>query len=164
MATIREVILSNQQKEDGTYNVKIRVIHQRKVYYLKTQHFIRQNQLRKDNTIKDPIILRAINPVIDGYRTKISELGPKLELYNMSRLINYLTNNDLTAADQVDVIEFGRKRIEELNAAGRKASASNMSTVINSLVDYFKSDFVPITEIRAKTLLDYEKYYALKES
>ncbi|WP_183580640.1 phage integrase SAM-like domain-containing protein [Mucilaginibacter sp. X5P1] len=158
MATIREVILSNQQKEDGTYNVKIRVIHQRKVYYLKTQHFIRQNQLRKDNTIKDPIILRAINPVIDGYRTKISELGPKLELYNMSRLINYLTNNDVTAADQVNVIEFGRKKVEELNAAGRKASASNMRTVINSLVDYFKSDFVPITEIRAKTLLEYEKY------
>src|SRR6202000_382738 len=105
-----------------------------------------QKQFRKDNTIKDSFILTALNPVIDGYRAKISELGPKLEFYNMSRLVNYLTNNDVTAANQINVIEFGRKKVEELNASGRKASASNMSTVINSLVDYFKSDFVPITE------------------
>jgi len=158
MATIREVILPNSKRDDGTWNVKIRVTHQRKVNYISTQHYVGIKQIRTDHTIKDPIILKALNPVLDDYRSKISDLGPKLELYNLPRLIAYLTNKVIKTADEINVIAFGRRRIEELRAADRGASAANMITVVNSLVDYFKNDIVPITEIRAKMLLDYEKY------
>lgn len=158
MATIREVIMPNQKKEDGTWNVKIRVTHQRKVNYISTQHYVGAKQIRTDHTIKDPIILKSLNPVLDDYRTKISELGPKLELYSLSFLINYLTNKGIKSADEINIIEFGLQRIEQLKAEKRAASAANMLTVVNSLVDYFKSETVPITEIRAKMLMDYEKY------
>jgi hypothetical protein len=158
MTTVREVILLSQQKKDGTWNVKIRIYHKGKIFYIQTQHFIGRKQLRSDNTIKDPIILNAVNPVVDGYRLKISQLGPKLESYNIAQLVDYLTDSSIKTSSQINIIEFGRKKIEELNTAGRKASASNMRTVINSLVDYFKVEFVPITEIRAKMLFDYEKY------
>ena len=160
MATIREVILPNSKRDDGTWNVKIRVTHQRKVNYISTQHYVGIKQIRTDHTIKDPIILKALNPVLDDYRSKISDLGPKLELYNLPRLIAYLTNKVIKTADEINVIAFGRRRIEELRAADRGASAANMITVVNSLVDYFKNDIVPITEIRAKMLLDYEKISA----
>jgi hypothetical protein len=158
MATIREVILANSQREDGTWNVKIRVTHQRKVNYISTQHYVGAKQIRKDYSIKDPIILKALNPVLDEYRTKISDLGPKLELYSLPRLIKYLTDKGNITADEINVIEFGTQRIDELKSEKRGASAANMLTVINSLKDYFKSDFVAITEIRTKMLLDYEKY------
>jgi integrase len=158
MATVREVVLPLEKKKDGTWNVKIRVNHQRKNYYIKTQHFIGEKQIRKDYTIKDPIILKMVNPVLDEYRTKISELGPRLELYDLSRLVNYLTNADITKAEEINVIKFGRKRIEELRKAKRDGSAGNMQTVVNSLVDYFKSEIIPITEIRAKMLFEYETY------
>jgi len=75
MATIREVILPNQKREDGTWNVKIRVTHQRKVNYISTQHYVGAKQIRPDHSIKDPIILNAIYPTLKEYREKISELG-----------------------------------------------------------------------------------------
>jgi len=75
MATVREVINPSEKKKDGTWNVKIRINHNGKSSYLKTQHFIGEKQIRKDFTIKDPIILKILNPVIDDYRAKISELG-----------------------------------------------------------------------------------------
>jgi hypothetical protein len=92
MATIREVILPNQKREDGTWNVKIRVTHQRKVNYISTHDYVGAKQIRPDHSIKDAIILNAIYPTLKDYREKISELGPKLEVFDLQRLINYLTN------------------------------------------------------------------------
>ena len=60
MATVREVILSNQKKEDGTWNVKIRVTHQRKINYISTQHYVGAKQLISDHSIKYPIVFKAI--------------------------------------------------------------------------------------------------------
>jgi integrase len=158
MATVREVILPLEKKKDETWNVKIRVNHKGKNFYIKTQHFIGSNQIRKDHSIKDPIILKLMNPVLDDYREKISELGSKLELYNVRELADFLIAGEPITADEINIISFGINRIEELRAANRDASASNMQTVVNSLIDYFKSAIVPITAIRAKFLQTYEKY------
>ncbi len=158
MATVREVVLPHHKKEDGTWNVKIRVTHKRKSSYIDTQHFICGKQIRKDFTIKDAFVLKCINPIVDEYRTKISELGTKLELFDLPRLIKYLTNKGIKIAEEINVIEFGIARVEKLKNENRNASAANILTVVNSLVDYFKSDFVPITEIRTKMLIEYENY------
>lgn len=158
MATVKEVIIPAEKKKDGTWNVKIRVNHNGKTINLKTQHFIGEKQIRKDFTIKDPIILKILNPIIDDYRTKVSELGSKLTNYSLSQLVDYLTGVGIITAEEINVIAFGLAKIEELRKAKRNASAANMVTVINSLKDYFRSDNVPITEIRAKMLNSYEKY------
>jgi len=158
MATVREVIIPKEKKKDGTWNVKIRVNHNGKTLYIKTHHFVGQKQIRSDHTIKDPIILKAVNPVLDDYRTKISELGPKLELYDVERLIDYLVNDGAISAEQINVIEFAFNRIAELKEKNRLASAADMTKVVNSLVDFFGSKIIPVTEIRSKMLYDYEKY------
>jgi hypothetical protein len=158
MATIREVILPNQKREDGTWNVKIRVTHQRKVNYISTQHYVGAKQIRPDHSIKDPIILNAIYPTLKDYREKISDLGPKLEVFDLPRLIKYLTNKTEITADEINVIAFGRKMIAELKEAGREGSAHTINTVVNGLVDFFASEKVPVTEIRAAMLVKYEKF------
>ncbi|SEB22225.1 hypothetical protein SAMN05443550_1294 [Pedobacter hartonius] len=61
-----------------------------------------------------------------------------------------MLNGGLVKVEKINVIQFGREQIERLMLSGRDGSARNMITVVNSLQDYFKSDFVPVTEIRAK--------------
>lgn len=158
MATVREVILPLEKKKDGTWNLKIRVNHKGKTHYIKTQHFIGLKQIRNDFTIKDPLVLKEVNPILDDYRTKIGELGTKLETYDLPKLVDYLSNKCIKSADEINVIDFAADRIQQLNRDGRKASAANMQTVMNSLRDFFKSAFVSITEIRASMLVNYEKY------
>jgi hypothetical protein len=75
MATVREVVLPHHKKEDGTWNVKIRVTHKRKCTYIDTEHFVNSKQLRKDHKIKDHFILDLLYPVLKEYRDKISGLG-----------------------------------------------------------------------------------------
>ncbi|MDB5014272.1 MAG: recombinase [Daejeonella sp.] len=149
MAAVREVILPHHKKEDGTWNLKIRVTHKRKAYYIDTQHFVGSKQIRKDFTVKDPIILKIINPVLDNYRSRISDLGERLATYDAKSLFDYLKVGEMKA-EKINVIEFGKSRIEELRAANRTGSAGNLVTVVNSLVDYFKNDVVPVSEITAK--------------
>jgi integrase len=157
-ATIREVVLPNQKKDDGTWNVKIRVTHKRKTNYISTQHFVGPKQIRTDNTVKDPIVLKSINPVLDEYRTMISDLGAKLDLYDLNELINYLTKKGVVTADDINIIAFGRTQIEKLKKDKRDASAADMQKVVNSLVDYCKTEVIPITTIRAKFLESYEAF------
>ena len=66
--------------------------------------------------------------------TKIGELGPKLELYTLPFLINYLTNKEIKSANEINIIEFGLQRIEQLIAEKGGASGANMLTLVNSLV------------------------------
>ncbi len=45
-----------------------------------------------------------------------------------------------------------------MKAAGREGSAHTINTVVNGLSDFFGSEKVPITEIRAAMLVKYEKH------
>jgi hypothetical protein len=41
------VVLAHHKKEDGTYNVKIRVTHNRVTRYIKTNIFVAKNDVTK---------------------------------------------------------------------------------------------------------------------
>ncbi|MBB5440664.1 integrase [Pedobacter sp. AK017] len=157
MATVREVVLEHHKRNDNTWNLKIRLTHNRKTTYIDTPHYVSQKQIRKDFTIKDPFILSVINPVLDEYRMKISKIGAKLEFYTVKRLADYLLKGELQA-ESINIIEFGWKQVEILNEAGREGSRDNMKAVLYSLQDYFNGSYAPITEIRAKMLREYEKF------
>lgn len=157
MATVREVVLPRTQKKDGTWNVKIRVSFKRRSSYIDTQHYIGQKQLRKDFTIKDEFILTILNPVVDSFRKRISELGESLELYTSKSLVAYLTMCEETA-ETINIIAFGEEQIRLLDQQNRTGSRNDMKKVVNSLRDYFKAEFIPITEIRSKMLENYERY------
>lgn len=88
----------------------------------------------------------------------ISALGSRVSIYNEKTLAVYLEKGGEVKVEKINVIQFGKEQIERLMSAGRDGSARNMITVVNSLQDYFKSDFVPVTEIRAKMLEDYQKF------
>ncbi|PWK80348.1 integrase-like protein [Mucilaginibacter oryzae] len=158
MATVREVVLPHHKKEDGTWNVKIRVTHNRKSTYIDTQHFVGSKQIRKDFKIKDHFILDLLHPILKDYRDKISELGTKLSFYNCKTLAHYLQSGGQINADDINIVEFGREQIKHLENQDRGASANDMKRVVNSLVDYFKTEQVPITRIRAAFLVEYEAY------
>ena len=86
MATFKALILPHQKKDDGSYNVKIRVTHNRKVKYLRTPYYVFSNDLskRKKNgkeelKIKNQAILDSVDSTILGYRKKIASAGMDID-------------------------------------------------------------------------------------
>jgi hypothetical protein len=93
-----------------------------------------QKQIRPDYSIKDPILLKMLHPVLDEYRAMISELGPKIELYDADRLVNYLTKTDVITADEINVIAFANKKIGELKEkVGQRGQYDHRSKWIGGL-------------------------------
>lgn len=74
MATVCAVVLPYNKRKDETWNVKIKVTHNRKRAHIDTHHYVTMKQLKKDFTIKDQFILDALNPVLKTYRDKITAL------------------------------------------------------------------------------------------
>jgi len=52
MVTIKETVIARRKKKDGTWNLKIRVTHERKVAYIETPHFVNEKQLKWTNHYK----------------------------------------------------------------------------------------------------------------
>ena len=47
MATVKIVILKHQKREDNTWNVKIRITHDRQSAYLATSHYVGAELINK---------------------------------------------------------------------------------------------------------------------
>lgn len=157
MATINAVIIPSQKKKDGTWNVKIRVNKDGRSTYIETSHFVNSKQVWKKNQIKDPKLLAILGPLLTEYRLKIGELGTKLTSLTSSKLAVNLFEEGIKAED-INVVEFGRRRIEELKKANRSGSAKNMQSAINGLIDFFRTEDIRITDIRANMLQRYEEF------
>ncbi|SEM73010.1 Phage integrase SAM-like domain-containing protein [Mucilaginibacter gossypiicola] len=157
MATVSAVIIPSQKKKDGTWNVKIRVNKDGRSTYLETSHFVNAKQIWKKNQIKDPKLLAMLNPILTEYRLKIGELGTKLSSFTSSKLAVNLTKEEVKAED-INVVEFGRRRVQELKKANRSGSAKNMQATINGLIDFFRTEDIRITDIRVNMLQSYEQF------
>lgn len=154
MATVAAVVFEHHEKNDGTYNVKIRVYHKLEKKYIDTSHFVSKRQLDAKFNIKDKFLLKTLEQTLDEYRLTISQLGFKLDFFSCEGLRDYL--KDLNS--DIDFIAFCSKHIEQLKRENRAGTAGTHRTVRNSLVDYFKRESVSVNEIHSNMLLSYEKY------
>lgn len=157
MATVSAVVLTYNQKQDGTFPVNIRLGHGGKSVYMETPHFVIKSQLDKKGKIKDKSLLDLINPQLADYRRQISELAPFIDGLTAKELKERLLKKK-DEVKTINVVGFGRQYVERLKAAGKKGTASTIQAVVNNLADYFKADFVNINDITSKFLNEYEAY------
>lgn len=156
MATVDWAIKKKEQKQDGTWNVKIRVTHKGKVKYIATQHFVSKGQLTRSLDLKDPYILSLLDMKLSEYRREISGLGDRLDTMNVHDLAMWLMPEKKETF--IDIIGFGRYYIEKLRKNGRDKSADNIRIVVNSLVDFFGTGEVNVMDINGKMLDRFDAY------
>jgi len=154
MATVNAVVYEHHKKADGTYNVKIKIFHQKKRAHIDTAHYVSKRQLDADFQIKDKFILKILDETLENYRRAISDLGPRLDFFTAEQLRDYLENKD----KPIDFIFFCADHIKSLRKSKRDGTANNHRVVRNSLIDYFQRDNVLITEINSAMLVLYEKW------
>jgi len=166
MATISTTIRKNEKKADGTFNVKIRIWHCKKSSYIDTTHFVTNKQVGKKNKssdtliVKDNFILDRIAPDLKKYRDWISENAAFINRLTAIELKEKLLNidNHKNADTNIDFLAFCNDFIFAKQNSPKASSSRTLSTVRNSLRDYFNSPYIPITEINFNFLKRYELY------
>lgn len=157
MATFKAKVFKHHRQDDGTYNVKIIVCHQRKRKYLDTEHYVSDRMLKNGKRglrIDDPIINSQLNLKLDEYRRKVSTLGERLVRFDVEMLCDHLSGT----TEGIDFLKFCRQHVAALKSNEQGKSGSNYGTVANSLEDFFGRPSALIGEITVVMLKAYERY------
>jgi len=165
MTTVSATIIKKDQKSDRTWNVKIRVWHNKKPAYIDTNHFVIMKQLGRKSkesetlVIKDNFILDRVAPDLKRYRDWISSNESYIKRLSAFEVRDKLAElRDGISIEVIDFLGFCKNFIDSKKKVNKVSSAKTLTTVYNSLVDYFKSDYLPITEINYNFLKRYELY------
>lgn len=166
MATFKALIRPEQQKSDGSYNVKIRVTHNRKTKYISTPFFVtgkeivkRKKDGKEDVRIKNQSVLDKTDEIILGYKRKIVQFGMSIDAWDVDKLIANL--NASTETFKLDFIGYGNDYVARLMENGKESTGKAYQVALNALRRFVGRDDLDISEITVKFLQAFEKF--LKE-
>lgn len=158
MLTIKSEIKRQEQKLDGTYNVKLRFTLDRKVKRLSTSLFVYSKDLTKEFKIKPSSpIKQDVEALIRSYYEKCAKLQIELNHYTLDDIMDYL-NGEQEKNQIIDFIKFSREWIVSTTIKG----APNYTSAINALVRFIGKEELDVNLI-TKDFLDSFKTFLNKE-
>lgn len=163
MTTFKSIILPHHRREDGTYNVKIRVTHNRKVKYIRTPHYVspadvskRKKNGKEELKIRNQAIIDMMDGIILGYRKRMLSEGASIESWSIERLVEFLKND--TSYFTLDFIAYGRRYADSVIKSGRESTGRLYHNAINSLVRFVGRETLDVMEITTNFLNAFERY------
>ena len=154
MLTIKAEIKRQEQKADGTYNIKVRFTLNRKVKRLSTSLFIKPSDLTKTgNFKKGTAIYKEIEQLVTGYQQKCDAMQIDINGYTLDEIFKRLKFGE-QKDKEIDFIQFSRQWIAKATIKG----VSNYKTVINSLISFMGKEELNIKEVTVSFLNKYAQY------
>ena len=154
MLTIRAEVLKDKKRNDGTYNVKVRFIKDKKVKRISTDLFATDADLTADLRLKeDSVIKQEADRLILHYRTMFSTFHLESENYDVNEIVNRLLCKE-EAEKPIDFIAFSRTWIKETTIKGK----DNYTTALNSFVRFIGEEELEIKKLTVDLLENYRDY------
>ena len=148
MLTFNAEIKRGERKQNGTYNVKLRLTLDRKVKRLSTSLFATPSDLTKDLRIKQSSPLkREVDSLIRNYQERCAKLQIELNRYTIDEVMDYL-NGEREKQQTIDFVKFCREWI----AAATIKGAANYTSAANALVRFIGKEELDIKLITANFL------------
>lgn len=95
------------QRSDKLFSVYIRITHNRRIGYIKTDKVVDKSKLRKGE-IKDPDILSYCSNLIRGYNDRLNAV--EISTWDIHEVISYLQNID----EDISFSQYARKYVFEM--------------------------------------------------
>ena len=139
---------------DGTYNVKVRFIKDKKVKRVSTDLFATDSDLTSDLKLKEEsIVKQEADRLVLHYRTKVNSLHFDSENCDVSEIVNRLLCKE-EAEKPIDFIAFSKKWISETTIKGK----DNYTTALNSFIRFLGKEELEIKKITVDLLEQYRDY------
>jgi len=153
MATFKAVILksSNDLKNDGTTNIKIRITHNRKINYIPTDLFILPSEMdnksgtAKNGNNKDFLNVR-IGDLIQKYRKSAIELGDRVESMTVSQIKTHLLSG-VSKTHQIDFLQFINNFINNYSTSTLSSGTKENYYFLMLSLKSFSGNLLPVSEI-----------------
>ena len=154
MLTIKAEIKKQEQKLDGTYNVKLRFTLDRKVKRLSTSLFVTNKDLTKDLKIKQTSSIRQeVDSLIRSYQEKCAKLQIELNHYTLDEVMDYL-DGERQKQQTIDFIKFSREWIASATIKG----AANYTSALNALIRFIGKEELDVNLITLDFLENFKTF------
>ena len=159
MATFKAEVYAHQKREDGTYNIKIRVTQNKRKKYLSTVWYVTKDDLTRSLKLKNQKYIDLTNDLIRKYRDRCDRVGERLKSMTVEQVVELITSSD-GEKFELDIVAYTWKEIERMKASGHSGNAYSYVTAIRSLVKFVGREQVMISEITVKFLQDWANWIA----
>lgn len=150
MATFKAEVIEHHKKKDGTYNIKIRVTHNRVKRHIATPFFVTKDDLTRSLKLKNQKMIDETDAIIKRYRDICNELGEKLSVMDIDKVVEHLKNyKKQDGVFYLDIVKYGRDKIAEMKRTGHEGNAHSYETMLAVLTQFVDRDVVGISEITA---------------
>lgn len=154
--SFKAMLMPHQAKADGSNFVRIRVTHQRKSKYLRTNIVILPEDLTRSGKIKSQTKLDLVDDLIRRMRSVTSGMDMfRLKCMTVDEVVRYI---DVHLSDdedfRLDFIEFGNCLADKK----KKSTGDVYRVALNALVRFFSGRHPDISEITVRNLRRFEEF------
>lgn len=161
MTTFKAEVYSHQKRSDGTYNIKIRITHNRVKKYLPTPFYVKQEDLTRKFKLKNQYYIDECDKIIKKYRSAVDHLGERGMSMSIDLLIDSIKRGSSAEHFDLDIIKFGRDLVKKMIAEGHESNAKFYTITLNNLVKFVGRENISVHEITYKFITDWI-YYLVK--
>lgn len=150
MATFKTCV--QKIRMDGFYSVYIRVTHNRKSAYLKTDKMVDQKGLTRSGEVKDPFVISHCASLIKSYIDKINK--EDVSTWDIKALVEYLEKAD----EDVCFSDYARKyKCDMETVRGMVRNAKNYELAYNHLERFADTNKLMFSRFTTKFINDWIK-------
>lgn len=161
MATFKALTLPEWRRADGTYNVKIRVTHNRQSMRVATAIYVTQAQMTRTFKFKDQRIIDACDAIIANWRALIADLGAAADALSCRDIVDYLRSKSTEVNGfHLDFIGYIRRFAERKSKDNTKAS---YRTLANALERYTEGKGLDVADVKVPFLQGFEDWMRKEE-
>lgn len=139
MATFKPCV--QKQRADGFYPVYIRVTHQRKVGFIKTNKVVSKKGVTTSKEIKDTFVSNFCTTVILDYTNRLNAFDTTR--WSVKEVIDFL----LTGDSDVCFSDYARQHVGRLINNGQDRTARNYELALGHLERYFGTTKVMFSQL-----------------
>ena len=121
MTTLKAMV--RKPRTDGLYSVYIRIVHNRKPGYIKTDKIVDANHV-SNGEITDPVVNEFCAMIIRQYSDRLNRVDASL--WSVSEVVDYL----LKADEELCFSEYAQFFIRKIESEGRDRTAKNYKLAV----------------------------------
>lgn len=139
MATFKTVVQS--KRADGYYVVYIRLTHNRKVIYLKTDKMVNEKGITPKKEVKDAFVLNSCLATITGWIEKLNKV--EHEKWSAEQVRDFLQQDD----DDISFSDFSRAYLDKIRGTYMPHSIKRYEAALKSLETYANKQNILFSEL-----------------
>ena len=144
MATFKTTV--RKPRTDGLFPVYIRVTHNRKIGYVKTDKVVSSEFIDKNGDIKDPVVNEHCSHLIREYTDRENRVNSSQ--WSLKEVIDHITKEDV----DVCFSEYAEKHWEKIKSEGRERTSKNYKLAVQHLERYLGTNRIMFSHLTSVVL------------